>query len=81
MGPAGTQALPARAGLGQRHPEASRRDRPGGQGITAGQFHELVDAIRRGATYANVHSTLYPGGEIRAQLEEDDDRGHDRDDD
>jgi CHRD domain len=41
---------------------------PAGQGISAGQFDELVDAIRAGATYANVHTTLYPGGEIRGQI-------------
>ena len=29
---------------------------------------ELVRAIRAGATYANVHTEKYPGGEIRAQL-------------
>ena len=39
------------------------------QGIAAGQFGELTDAIRAGVTYVNVHSSLYPGGEIRAQLE------------
>ena len=50
---------------------------PTAQGIAAGEFAELVDAIRHGVTYVNVHSTKYPGGEIRAQLEEDDDRGHD----
>jgi hypothetical protein len=27
-----------------------------------------VKAIRSEVTYVNVHSTLYPGGEIRAQL-------------
>ena len=42
---------------------------PVGQGIGLGQFDELVAAIRAGVTYANVHSTTYPGGEIRAQLE------------
>ena len=41
---------------------------PADQGIAAGEFSELVAAIRAGATYANVHSTKYPGGEIRAQL-------------
>lgn len=50
-----------------------------GQGIEAGAFDELVDAIKAGVTYANVHSTKWPGGEIRAQLE-DGDNG-DRDDD
>jgi CHRD domain len=46
---------------------------PAGQGIAAGEFAELIDAIRAGVTYANVHSSKYPGGEIRAQLEGDDD--------
>jgi hypothetical protein len=39
------------------------------QGIAAGEFGELVDAIKAGATYVNVHTTGRPGGEIRAQLE------------
>jgi hypothetical protein len=54
------------------------------QGITQGEFDELVAAIRAGVTYANVHSTLWPGGEIRGQLdndEDDDDRDDDGDDD
>lgn len=42
---------------------------PGGQGITAGEFAELVAAIRQGVAYVNVHSTLFPGGEIRGQLD------------
>jgi CHRD domain len=41
---------------------------PAAQGIAAGEFGELAAAIRGGVTYANVHSTKYPGGEIRAQL-------------
>jgi len=41
---------------------------PTGQGITTGQFDELLRAIRAGVTYANVHSTTFGGGEIRAQL-------------
>jgi CHRD domain len=41
------------------------------QGITTGEFDELVDAIRDGWTYANVHSTLSPGGEARGQLNDD----------
>ena len=36
--------------------------------VAAGRFDELVRAIRSGTTYVNVHSSLYPGGEIRAQL-------------
>jgi CHRD domain len=42
---------------------------PAGQGISPGEFEEAVDAIRAGATYANVHSQARPGGEIRAQIE------------
>ncbi len=38
------------------------------QGIEAGAFDELVDAIQAGATYVNVHSALFPPGEIRGQL-------------
>jgi hypothetical protein len=41
---------------------------PSGQGIAAGEFDELVAAIRAGVVYANVHSTVYPAGEIRGQL-------------
>ena len=41
---------------------------PAGQGLEAGNFDELIAAIRAGATYANVHSSKYPAGEIRAQL-------------
>jgi len=43
-----------------------------GQGIEAGEFVELVRAIRAGATYANVHSALFPPGEIRGPID-----GHD----
>ena len=41
---------------------------PAGQGIAAGEFDELVDAMRARVTYANVHSDKFPGGEIRGQI-------------
>ena len=41
---------------------------PAGQGIAPGEFEELVAAIRAGRTYANVHSSKFPPGEIRGQL-------------
>jgi hypothetical protein len=46
---------------------------PAGQGIapssaTANEFAELVDALRDGLTYANVHSSKFPGGEVRGQV-------------
>jgi hypothetical protein len=43
-----------------------------GQGINTGGFEEVVRAIRAGAAYANVHSTLFPPGEIRGQLRDGD---------
>jgi hypothetical protein len=42
---------------------------PTGQGIAAGEFDELVRAIRASATYANVHTDKYPGGEIRGRIQ------------
>ena len=39
------------------------------QGIAAGEFDEILRAIRGGAAYANVHSTLHTPGEIRGQVE------------
>ena len=68
-GPAGTQACPAAPATVTGTIRPADVIGPAGQGITAGQFDELVAAIRAGVTYANVHSSLYPGGEIRAQLE------------
>jgi len=38
------------------------------QGIAAGEFEELLRAVRADVTYANVHSTLFPAGEIRGQI-------------
>ena len=46
---------------------------PASQGIAPGEFDELVRAIRAGVTYANVHSSKFPGGEIRGQIKGDDD--------
>jgi hypothetical protein len=42
------------------------------QGIDAGEYDELVRAIDAGKTYANLHTTTWPAGEIRAQLNEGD---------
>jgi hypothetical protein len=67
-GPAGTQACPPAPATVSGTIRPADVIGPAAQGITAGQFDELVAAIRAGTTYANVHSSLYPGGEIRAQL-------------
>ena len=44
---------------------------PTAQGIAAGEFAELVAAIRAGRAYANVHTNKHPGGEIRGQINDD----------
>jgi hypothetical protein len=44
------------------------------QGIALGEFEEIVAAIRAGRAYANVHSSVFPGGEIRGQINDDNQR-------
>jgi len=48
------------------------------QGITggAGEVDDVVTAIRKGLSYANLHTGSFPGGEIRGLVEvrEDEDR-------
>ena len=39
-----------------------------GQGIAAADFSEVLRAMRAGFSYANVHSDLFPGGEVRGQI-------------
>jgi len=44
---------------------------PAGQGIPAapaGQFADVVRAIKTGNAYANLHTATFPGGEIRGQV-------------
>jgi len=48
---------------------------PAGQGIAAGEMAELITAMRKGFTYANVHTTLNPAGLIRGQIRKG--HGHD----
>ena len=42
---------------------------PTGQAVPAGQFAELLEMIRTGNAYANVHSSAAPGGEVRGQIQ------------
>lgn len=39
----------------------------GGVSIAAGDYDGLLTLMRAGNTYTNIHSTAYPGGEIRGQ--------------
>ena len=66
-GPAGTQACPTSGTITGTITPADIIG-PAAQGIAAGEFRELVDAIKAHTAYVNVHSAQYPGGEIRGQL-------------
>jgi hypothetical protein len=37
-------------------------------GVPAGALADVIAAIRAGATYANIHTTRFPAGEIRDQV-------------
>ena len=55
------------------HPRCAHADHsdvvgPANRGIAAGQMGSVIDAIRAGAAYGNVHSTMFPSGETRGQL-------------
>ncbi|MEP7280682.1 MAG: CHRD domain-containing protein [Rubrivivax sp.] len=41
---------------------------PAAQGVDPLQFDELTRAIRLGVAYVNVHSSKFPAGELRGQL-------------
>jgi hypothetical protein len=47
---------------------------PAGQGIEVGSFDEAVRAIRAGMVYANVHTTRWPSGEVRGQVNDQNQR-------
>ena len=67
-GPAGTQTCPqsgqVRGAIGFAQVLAS----PATQQLAAGEIEEIIRAMRAGAAYVNVHSSLSPGGEIRGQI-------------
>ncbi len=68
-GPAGTQACPAPpATIGGTVATADVVGGAAAQLITPGELDEVIRAIRAGAAYANVHTNLATGGEIRGQL-------------
>jgi CHRD domain len=69
-GPAGTQPCPAPpATISGTIVAADVTNLANERGISAGELDELLSAIRVGATYVNVHSTRWPGGEIRSQID------------
>jgi len=81
-GPAGTQPCPAPPATisgtitaADVSPNIPATAGARAQGLNTGEMDELIKAIRAGATYVNVHSTTWPTGEIRSQI--DGNSGHD----
>lgn len=69
-GPAGTQSCPPPpAKISGTITAVDVTNLANERGISAGELDELIAAIRVGATYVNVHSTRWPGGEIRSQID------------
>jgi hypothetical protein len=75
-GPAGTQACPAPPATitgtitaADVSPNIPATAGARTQGLDPGELDELIKAMRAGATYVNVHSSKWPGGEIRSQID------------
>ena len=73
-GPAGTPACPASPGTvtGTLTPASVVGPTPREFRVGAAGWPRILAAIRAGVTYANVHTTQYPAGEIRTQLNDND---------
>jgi hypothetical protein len=79
VGPAGTPTCP-QSGTVEGDIDSTDVVGPTAQGIEAGNLAEILAAMRAGHAYANVHSTKWLGGEIRAQINDRNfKRGHDDD--
>jgi hypothetical protein len=54
---------------------------PAAQGVAAGDFADVARAIRTGNSYANLHTAMFPAGEIRGRVFAVGFSHHDGDDD
>jgi hypothetical protein len=66
--PPGTQPCPATAGTVTGTLSAANVLGPTSQGVPAGDFQAIVDALESDTTYANIHTTAFPAGEIRGEI-------------
>jgi hypothetical protein len=67
-GPTGTQTCPQSGTVRGLITASNVLAAPTTQQLAAGEIAEMLDAMRAGAAYVNVHSAVSPGGEIRGQI-------------
>lgn len=67
-GPAGTQTCPQSGTITGTITSANILGTPATQQLPAGDFKDVVNAMRAGAAYANIHTAVSPAGEIRGQI-------------
>jgi hypothetical protein len=68
-GPPGTQTCPQSGTITGRITSANViAGSTASQQLTANDLDEVLAAIRAGVAYANIHTAISPGGEIRGQL-------------
>jgi hypothetical protein len=66
--PAGTQPCPANGGTVTGTLSAANVLGPATQGVPAGDFQAIVAALQSDTSYANIHTTAFPAGEIRGEI-------------
>jgi|RhiMethySRZTD1v2_1073278.scaffolds.fasta_scaffold28522_2 hypothetical protein len=74
-GPTGVQACPAAPATisgvitaSEVSPNITATAGARTQGVDTGEIAELIKAMRAGATYVNIHTTKWAGGEVRKQI-------------
>jgi hypothetical protein len=75
--PAGTQPCPASGGTVTGTLSAANVLALAGQGVPAGDFQAVVDALESHTAYANIHTTAFPAGEIRGEVSRGSESHHD----
>jgi len=67
--PPGTPTCPTPSGTVSGILDATSVIGPSAQNVTPGNFDALVAALTSDTAYVNVHTTNFPAGEIRGQIE------------